>query len=45
MEALKTYNFVDGRKLEIFREDDPQSPRTWDNLGDDGLFSQTIRLW
>jgi hypothetical protein len=30
---LKTYEFKDGRSLEIHSDDDPESPREWDNNG------------
>ncbi|MHA2279707.1 MAG: hypothetical protein ACXAC5_02270 [Promethearchaeota archaeon] len=30
---VRTFKFDDGRQLEIYRDDDPDSPRNWDNLG------------
>jgi len=33
MDALKTYDLSDGRKLEIYHDEDAESPRVWDNMG------------
>lgn len=33
MEAVDTIEFDNGLTGEIFRDDDAESPREWDNLG------------
>jgi len=33
MKPIKIYNFLNGCQLEIYPDEDPESPRKWDNLG------------
>ncbi len=40
----KTYQFADGKTLEVIHDDDPESPRSWDNLGTMALFANRHTL-
>lgn len=44
MDAIKTYKFSDGRTLEIIQDEDPESPRDWDNLGTMACFHKSYDL-
>lgn len=44
MDPIKTYEFKDGRKLEIFHDDNPESPRDWDNVGTMVCFARRYNL-
>jgi hypothetical protein len=44
MDTIKTIKFSDGRQLEIIRDEDPESPREWDNLGTMVCFHQRYNL-
>jgi hypothetical protein len=33
MKPIKIYGFLDDRQLEIYPDEDPDNPRSWDNLG------------
>ena len=42
--AVKTWKLKDGRTLELFQEQDSESPREWDNLGIMVCFHKQYRL-
>lgn len=44
MDAIKTYDFKNGHKLEIHQDDNPQSPREDDNLGTMVCFHKRYNL-
>lgn len=44
MDPLRTFKFNDGRQFEIYRDDDPDSPRNWDNLGTMVCFHKRYQL-
>jgi len=44
MDVTKTFQFSDGRTLEIIQDEDPQSPREWDNLGTMACFHKRSDL-
>lgn len=44
MHHLKTLTFKSGHSLEIHSDDDPQSPRDWDNLGTMACFHKQYDL-
>jgi len=44
MEQVKTITLADGRSLEIHVDDNPESPREWDNMGTMVCFHRRYRL-
>ena len=45
MNAVKNYNLPSGKKLEIFLDGCPESPREWDNLGTIIAYGRDYRHW
>jgi hypothetical protein len=44
MNAIETLNFENGYKIEIHQDEDPESPREWDNLGTMVCFHRRYNL-
>ena len=44
MEAFKTFDFADGRKLELHVDTDPMNPREWNNMGTMAFFHSRYDL-
>jgi len=44
MDPIETYEFKDGRKLELHHDQDPMNPREWDNMGTMAFFHNRYEL-
>lgn len=44
MTPIKTFDFADGRKLELHCDPDPTNPREWDNMGTMAFFHSRYEI-
>lgn len=44
MDAFKTFDFQDGRKLELYYDEAPMNPREWDNIGTMAFFHKNYDI-